>query len=31
MQELLQAEGIVVLDNKIKNFKSVFWDPMLEL
>jgi methylated-DNA-protein-cysteine methyltransferase-like protein len=31
MEELLQAEGIVVSDNKIKNFKSVFWDPMLEL
>ena len=31
MEELLQAEGIVVVDNKIKNFKVVFWDPMLEL
>jgi methylated-DNA-protein-cysteine methyltransferase-like protein len=31
MEELLQSEGIVVSDNKIKNFKSVFWDPMLEL
>jgi methylated-DNA-protein-cysteine methyltransferase-like protein len=31
MEELLQAEGIVVVDNKIKDFKVVFWDPMLEL
>jgi methylated-DNA-protein-cysteine methyltransferase-like protein len=31
MEELLQAEGVVVLDNKVKDFKSVFWDPMLEL
>ena len=31
MEELLQAEGIVVVDSKIKNFKSVFWDPMLDL
>jgi len=31
MEELLQAEGIVVVDNKVKNFKSVFWDPMVEL
>jgi methylated-DNA-protein-cysteine methyltransferase-like protein len=31
MEELLHAEGIVVVDNKIKDFKVVFWDPMLEL
>ncbi|MBC7567297.1 MAG: MGMT family protein [Pedobacter sp.] len=31
MEELLQAEGVIVVDNKIKNFKVVFWDPMLEL
>jgi len=31
MEELLQAEGIVVVDNKVKCFKSVFWDPMVEL
>ncbi|RZK72355.1 MAG: MGMT family protein [Pedobacter sp.] len=31
MEELLQAEGVVVVDNKIKDFKVVFWDPMLEL
>ncbi|MGY4383277.1 methylated-DNA-protein-cysteine methyltransferase-like protein [Pedobacter sp. UYP24] len=31
MQELLENEGIVVEDNKIKNFKQVFWDPLQEL
>lgn len=31
MEELLLAEGVVVVDNKIKDFKVVFWDPMLEL
>lgn len=31
MEELLQAEGIIVVDNKIKDFKVVFWDPMVEL
>lgn len=27
MQSLLEAEGIVVIDNQIQNFDSVFWDP----
>lgn len=27
MQSLLEAEGIVVIDNQIQNFKHVFWDP----
>lgn len=31
MQELLEKEGIVVLDNQIVNFKDVFWDPEVEL
>jgi len=31
MEELLLAEGVVVVDNKVKNFTSVFWDPMIEL
>jgi methylated-DNA-protein-cysteine methyltransferase-like protein len=31
MQELLEAEGILVVNDKIKNFKKVFWDPMLEI
>lgn len=31
MQELLEKEGIVVKDDKIQNFKAVFWDPLIEL
>ncbi|MUP44596.1 MGMT family protein [Gramella sp. BOM4] len=31
MQQLLEAEGIVVKDLKIQNFKDRFWDPMKEL
>lgn len=31
MEELLLAEGVVVVDNKVKNFTSVFWDPMIEI
>jgi len=28
MQQLLESEGIKVKDNKIEEFKAVFWDPM---
>ena len=31
MQELLEAEGLVIEDDKIQNFKERFWDPMKEL
>lgn len=32
MKERLEAEGVVVENDKIKNFKSkVFWNPMTEL
>jgi len=31
MQQLLQGEGIEVRDDKIINFKKVFWDPSIEL
>lgn len=31
MQELLEKEGINVMNDKIKNFESVFWDPIKEL
>lgn len=31
MQELLESEGITVVDNQIINFSSHFWDPMIEL
>lgn len=27
MQQLLESEGIVVIDNQIQNFEAVFWDP----
>jgi methylated-DNA-protein-cysteine methyltransferase-like protein len=30
-QQRLETEGIVVKNNKIKNWKTVFWDPMKEL
>ncbi|PVX46196.1 methylated-DNA-protein-cysteine methyltransferase-like protein [Flavobacterium sp. 103] len=31
MQQLLESEGIVVEDNQIMNFKSVFWDPEMKV
>lgn len=31
MQELLESEGIVVTDDKIQDFKNLFWDPAIEL
>ena len=31
MAELLESEGITVVDDQIQNFKGVFWDPMIEL
>jgi len=27
MQESLEAEGIKIINDEIKNFKTVFWDP----
>jgi methylated-DNA-protein-cysteine methyltransferase-like protein len=27
MQQLLESEGIIVIDNQIQNFKEVFWQP----
>ncbi len=27
MQEMLEAEGVEVVDNKVVNFKNVFWHP----
>ena len=29
MQQLLESEGIEVSDDKILNFKKVFWDPSI--
>jgi methylated-DNA-protein-cysteine methyltransferase related protein len=31
MQQLLEAEGVLVIDNKVVDFKNLFWDPSLEL
>jgi len=31
MEQMLESEGIKVLDNKVVNFKQVFWDPAIEL
>ena len=31
MERLLEREGVQVEGDKVKNFKSVFWDPALEL
>lgn len=31
MQQLLENEGIEVIDDQIVNFRKVFWDPSIEL
>lgn len=31
MQELLEKEGIKVVNDKIKDFEKYFWDPVKEL
>lgn len=31
MQELLEKEGIVIANDQVQHFESVFWDPMKEL
>lgn len=31
MQELLENEGIAIVDDAIVNFKTHFWDPAVEL
>lgn len=31
MQELLEAEGVVVENDQVKDFDQVFWDPEKEL
>lgn len=31
MQELLEAEGIEVMNDKVSHFTELFWDPMKEL
>jgi len=31
MQQLLESEGVVVIDNQIQDLETVFWDPAKEL
>ena len=31
MQQLLESEGIEVVDSQIQNFEKVFWNPSEEL
>jgi methylated-DNA-protein-cysteine methyltransferase-like protein len=31
MQQLLESEGIVVVDNQIQDFETVLWEPLKEL
>ena len=31
MQQLLEAEGVLIKDDKVQGFKKLFWDPSVEL
>jgi len=31
MQQLLESEGVEVVDSKVQDFKKYFWDPVNEL
>ena len=31
MEQLLESEGIKVVNNEVQDFKNKFWDPNLEL
>ena len=31
MQELLEQEGIIVIEDQVQNFKNLVWDPLVEL
>ena len=31
MQKKLEKEGVIVIDDKVLNFKHKFWDPNIEL
>jgi methylated-DNA-protein-cysteine methyltransferase-like protein len=31
MQRLLEAEGVKVKDDQVQDFKTIFWDPAIEL
>jgi methylated-DNA-protein-cysteine methyltransferase related protein len=30
MQQLLESEGIIVIENQIQNLDKVFWEPVVE-
>jgi len=31
MQQMLESEGVKVEDDQVKDFKTLFWDPSVEL
>ncbi len=31
MQQLLESEGVVIIDNQIQDFETIFWEPLKEL
>ena len=31
MKDLLESEGIEIVDNKVSRFDSLYWDPSIEL
>lgn len=31
MQQLLESEGVKVKDDQVQDFKTIFWDPAVEL
>ncbi len=31
MQQLLEKEGLLIIDDQIQQFELFFWDPMIEL
>ena len=31
MAELLESEGVKVIDDQVQDFKNLFWDPAIEL
>ena len=31
MQNLLQSEGVNIINNRIQNWKTIFWDPLKEV
>ncbi|WP_031426647.1 MGMT family protein [Flavimarina sp. Hel_I_48] len=31
MQKMLEEEGIIITDDKVQDFKTLFWDPVIEL